>query len=65
MEDGSLLAEGEIVVLCIMIKSGSVYFNSQQVEQNPLFGHTAYMQLLTGMSTLMHILGRNMFIIFA
>jgi len=65
-EDGTLLSEGDHAVLCnsamhSLIKSVTVYFNGQQVEQNPLYNFSSYVRLETGMSpSLKKTLGRNM-----
>ena len=53
--DGTSLGEADHAVLCnsamhSLIKSVSVYFNGQQVEQNPLYNFSSYVRLETGMS---------------
>jgi len=65
-EDGTTLGNDDHAELCnsamhSLIKSVSVYFNGQQVEQNPLYNFSLYMHLVTGMSlSLKETLGRNM-----
>lgn len=65
--DGTSLGEADHAVLCnsamhSLIKSVSVYFNGQQVEQNPLYNFSSYVRLETGMSpSLKKTLGRNMY----